>query len=75
MKTNLKKHTKDFQFYIAFPILKGKRYYVATAQGTIEKALAEAQNWIKANKLAGEKWAVEIIPLKTTGGVNREANR
>jgi hypothetical protein len=48
------------QFYIVYPVLNGRRYYVATAQGRKEKAIAEAKNWIRFNRLSGEKWNIEI---------------
>jgi hypothetical protein len=46
-----------------YPVLGGIRYYIATAQGTKEKAIAEAKNWISFNRLAGEKWDIEVIQL------------
>jgi hypothetical protein len=47
--------------YRAFPALAGgNRHYVATACGTREKAIAEAEKWIARNKAAGEVWAIEV---------------
>jgi hypothetical protein len=47
--------------YRAFPALAGgSRYYVPTAYGTREKAMAEAEKWIAHNRLAGEVWAIEV---------------
>jgi hypothetical protein len=50
-------------FYRAYPVLGGIRYYVATAQGRKEKAIAEAEKWIEANRLDGENFVVELIEL------------
>jgi hypothetical protein len=52
---------RKIQFYIVYPILNGIQYYVAAAQGKKKKAIAEAKNWIQFNRLAGEKWGIEII--------------
>jgi hypothetical protein len=47
--------------YRAFPALAGgNRYYVPTACGTREKAIAEAEKWIAHNRLDGEVWTIEI---------------
>jgi hypothetical protein len=47
--------------YRAFPVLAGgNHYYVPTARGTREKAVAEAEKWIARNKAAGEVWGIEI---------------
>jgi hypothetical protein len=47
--------------YRAFPALAGgNRYYVPTACGTREKAIAEAEKWIAHNGLDGEVWTIEI---------------
>jgi putative nucleotidyltransferase with HDIG domain len=49
------------RFYRASPVLTGgDRYYVPTAYGTKEKAIAEAEKWIARNKAAGEVWTIEI---------------
>jgi hypothetical protein len=48
-------------FYRAFPVLAGaNHYYVATACGTREKALAEAEKWIARNRADGEAWTIEV---------------
>jgi hypothetical protein len=47
--------------YRAFPALAGgNHYYVPTACGTREKAVAEAEKWIAHNRRAGEVWAIEV---------------
>jgi hypothetical protein len=51
---------RKVQFYIVYPVLCGSQYYVATAQGRKKKAIAEAKNWIRFNRLAGEKWNIEV---------------
>jgi hypothetical protein len=51
------------EFYRAYPVLDGIRYYVATAQGRKEKAIAEAKAWIETNRLDRENFVIELIEL------------
>jgi hypothetical protein len=47
--------------YRAMPVLQGgNRYYVPTAQGTMPKAIAEAEKWIARNRLDGEIWSIAV---------------
>jgi hypothetical protein len=48
-------------FYISYPVLGGSLHYVPTAQGEKEKAIAEAEKWIEANRLDGEKWEIQLV--------------
>jgi hypothetical protein len=47
--------------YRATPVLQGGgRYYVPAAQGTMPKAIAEAEKWIAWNRLDGEIWSITV---------------
>jgi hypothetical protein len=47
--------------YKAIPVLQGGcKYYVSTAQGTMPKAIAEAEKWIARNRLDGEIWSITV---------------
>jgi hypothetical protein len=53
------------------PVIRGGgRYPVPTAQGTYQKAIAEAEKWILANRLEGEIYGFEIefIPMDGSRG-------
>jgi hypothetical protein len=47
--------------YRAIPVLRGGgRYHVPTAQGTMPKAIAEAERWVLENRLDGEIWTIVV---------------